>query len=257
MVKPTCIKGDCERRVSARAMCQFHYNKWRKQAGPDEVRPYSSVPAQCIVPDCESNLMKRGGRGYCSMHYQRVLSNGDPGEPGSRLKASQFDEHGRKVCPGCNEAKPPELYYSRASGRGGSSYYCRPCAAADSSQRRQRDPAGSRDRRRARYKANAEENREIARQRYRDNPIQARVSSWRYQGIEITVSEFERMMAEQSGLCLICDKPEADNGKALAVDHDHETGKVRGLLCDRCNQGLGRFKDSPELLRRALLYLGN
>jgi len=64
------------------------------------------------------------------------------------------------------------------------------------------------------------------------------------------------MYAEQRGSCAICGKGEAENGKALAVDHDHESGVVRGLLCDHCNLALGRFQDSPEILRRALDYLG-
>ncbi len=45
--------------------------------------------------------------------------------------------------------------------------------------------------------------------------------------------------------------------KGLCVDHDHKTGEIRGLLCDSCNNGLGRFKDNPEILASALSYLQN
>lgn len=54
--------------------------------------------------------------------------------------------------------------------------------------------------------------------------------------------------------CVICGEPEK-KGKQLAIDHDHATGLIRGVLCQRCNMGIGQFRDSPELLRFAALYL--
>ena len=68
----------------------------------------------------------------------------------------------------------------------------------------------------------------------------------------ISLEDYEKMFDEQKGLCLIC---ETSYVKALAVDHDHITGKVRGLLCGQCNLGLGNFKDNETLLSRAVEYL--
>lgn len=63
----------------------------------------------------------------------------------------------------------------------------------------------------------------------------------------------------QNGLCAICNKPETAFMKTktmfLAVDHDHATGEVRGLLCTNCNNGLGRFNDNIELLQKAIQYI--
>jgi hypothetical protein len=68
----------------------------------------------------------------------------------------------------------------------------------------------------------------------------------------LSAAEYDRLLALQGGVCRIC-KETCSTGKRLAVDHDHETGKVRGLLCRRCNRGLGHFP-TAELLRRALAY---
>lgn len=77
----------------------------------------------------------------------------------------------------------------------------------------------------------------------------------------ITLEDFERMLLEQNGVCAICRSPESvvhrKSGKVqpLSVDHCHRTGKVRGLLCVRCNHTLGRCNDDPVMLRRAVEYL--
>lgn len=75
----------------------------------------------------------------------------------------------------------------------------------------------------------------------------------------ISLEEYEKMLSEQNGVCAICIKPETHkrNGKlkALAVDHNHKTGAIRGLLCSDCNTGIGKLKDDPEVLRSAIRYL--
>lgn len=70
----------------------------------------------------------------------------------------------------------------------------------------------------------------------------------------ITVEQYDALYQTQDGLCKICGKPCA-TGKALAVDHDHETGVVRGLLCTKCNVALGQFGDDINLLASAIVYL--
>lgn len=70
----------------------------------------------------------------------------------------------------------------------------------------------------------------------------------------ITKADFDRMLLEQSNKCKIC--VSTDWGpRGPNVDHDHATGVVRGLLCIRCNVGLGVFLDSPKLLEAARAYL--
>ena len=69
----------------------------------------------------------------------------------------------------------------------------------------------------------------------------------------ITVEEFWALYEEQDGTCPVCDKAiEAENS---AIDHNHETGLVRGILCKNCNRGLGLLGDSPATMARAEQYL--
>ena len=78
---------------------------------------------------------------------------------------------------------------------------------------------------------------------------------------KLSIEDHEKMVKEQDNKCAICKLSEvrlAANGKditRLCIDHDHETGFVRALLCHDCNSGLGKFKDCPELLLEAADYL--
>ena len=63
------------------------------------------------------------------------------------------------------------------------------------------------------------------------------------------------MSAAQGDGCAICGGVNDPPGRRLAIDHDHVTGQVRGLLCYRCNSAIGLFKDDVTVLRRAILYL--
>lgn len=71
---------------------------------------------------------------------------------------------------------------------------------------------------------------------------------------DITHKDYQLLSEEQSGTCAIC-KKECVSGRRLAVDHCHTTGKVRGLLCCKCNRGLGNLDDDLDKLRAAVLYL--
>lgn len=71
----------------------------------------------------------------------------------------------------------------------------------------------------------------------------------------ITLDDYNRMHAEQNGVCAICHKEETVKKLHLAVDHSHATNRVRGLLCNRCNLLLGKAYDSVEYLRACIQYL--
>ncbi len=88
---------------------------------------------------------------------------------------------------------------------------------------------------------------------YAENPAYSRQKQLARYGI--TIEEFDEMAAGQGGVCAICKQP--PTGRVLHVDHDHITGKVRGLLCGPHNRALGLFGDDINLLMEAASYLKN
>jgi hypothetical protein len=108
-----------------------------------------------------------------------------------------------------------------------------------------------------RSEASAARKREYGKQWKKDNRARHREHSRcsklkRFYGI--TCAEYVERVAAQRGLCAICAGVNPA-GHRLSVDHDHATGKVRGLLCHACNAGMGKLRDDPALLRAAADYL--
>jgi Recombination endonuclease VII len=75
------------------------------------------------------------------------------------------------------------------------------------------------------------------------------------QGNDFLLEDFDRIYQIQQGRCKICKKHSTEFKRNLAVDHNHETGIVRGLLCLNCNRGLGSFQEEKNLLKEAIKYL--
>lgn len=76
----------------------------------------------------------------------------------------------------------------------------------------------------------------------------------RLRGFGITEAEYEQMFKSQGGCCAIC-RTDTPTGKGWCIDHCHDTGVVRGILCSSCNTGLGYFKDSEPIMLAAIEYL--
>lgn len=125
--------------------------------------------------------------------------------------------------------------------------FCKPC------YEKSKDPDGVKSKARARkhYKENWEKYNE---------PSYVRSGNLKRK-YGITQEDYTRLLNDQGGVCAFCKSTDTGIGagstekRAFAVDHCHTTGKVRALLCHRCNPGLGYFRDNPELLRKAIAYL--
>ena len=124
-----------------------------------------------------------------------------------------------KRCPRCSLEKPLDQFVRNRSAAGGIGAYCRPCHNKMGRQNRAKIWGGS-----------------------RYYHLKARYG--------ISRDTFEEMWERQGGLCAICLRELPSH-----VDHDHSTGQVRGLLCFRCNAGLGQFGDDTMTLAMAIGYL--
>ncbi len=76
-------------------------------------------------------------------------------------------------------------------------------------------------------------------------------------GYNLTPEQYDLMLKKQNGVCAICEsfRPLSHKETTFHVDHNHKTGKIRGLLCARCNTGLGGFQDNMQYLKNAIKYL--
>ena len=94
---------------------------------------------------------------------------------------------------------------------------------------------------------------------YREENRRALNDRERQRRFGITSQEYVEIFNAQNEVCAICKNPETATRlgkvKALAVDHDHKNGAIRGLLCSDCNTGIGKLKDDPSVLRSAIRYL--
>lgn len=149
-----------------------------------------------------------------------------------------------KVCTACHQAHPAGDFPVR---KGRPLRRCRACERTRLAAWKAAHPdkaAQYRATREHKAKTDPETRAHLSKQRKR-----ARLKS-RY---GLTPSGFLGFYKEQAGLCAICGGPPGKQG--LHVDHDHATGRVRGLLCFDCNSGLGKFRDHVGLLLRAVTYL--
>jgi hypothetical protein len=100
----------------------------------------------------------------------------------------------------------------------------------------------------------AEYHRNYNREWARNNPDRVRAIDWkRKRGI--TPEQYHAMYEAQAGNCAICGRHASEEARFLSVDHCHDTGVIRGLLCNRCNGGIGLLGDSADVLAKAITYL--
>lgn len=130
-----------------------------------------------------------------------------------------------KLCKDCKKTLPAAYFYLR--GDTGKPYgSCKKCRSQKGKNWRLQNP-------------------EVEAERHRVWLLKTRYN--------ITISEYEKILSDQGGVCAICH--EAPAGKTLHVDHDHGSGRIRGLLCYRCNVGIGYMKDYSDRLKRAAEYV--
>ena len=134
-----------------------------------------------------------------------------------------------KVCKVCNKEKPLSSYHKSKIHKLCCRNVCKPC-------------------RNKRQKITPEKRKEsYSYEKNRNTKLK--------QTYGITYDDYLEMFNEQDGKCLICERHQKDLTLALAVDHCHDTGMIRGLLCGNCNSGIGNLRDDISLLKKAIEYL--
>lgn len=160
-----------------------------------------------------------------------------------------------KRCTRCGESKPLTEFYKAKATRDGLTHTCSNCNKLASKRYRQENPekaAAARDRWIAEHPERVRELGARARRKYRSKPeFRDKDRDQRYRSrYGITLADYDQMLADQGGKCAICERE-----LSLDVDHDHDTGEVRGLLCRGCNMRLHAF-ENVEWRDRAMAYLG-
>jgi hypothetical protein len=154
-----------------------------------------------------------------------------------------------KTCTTCNTIKLLSEFYKGSSNPDGLQYHCKNCDRIKRHQHKLKNLEQTR----IQARKNAKKHRLKFPTKNRSDMLQYKYG--------ITLDDFNKMFKEQNGVCKICKREsymydERIKGmKNLAVDHCHKTGKVRGLLCTKCNQGLGNFEDNIESFNNAIIYL--
>jgi hypothetical protein len=169
-----------------------------------------------------------------------------------------------KFCTQCSTYHPVSNFHKQAKAKDGLQFRCKQCDKAFHQARYLKD----KEKINQQTKKWKEENKDkayAAGNEWRKNNADKvkkynRASSLR-KNFGIEIEDYEVLLASQNGVCAICLEAESYIHKAtgkparLAVDHCHANGKVRKLLCKACNNGLGLFRDNPELLLKAADYL--
>ncbi len=139
-----------------------------------------------------------------------------------------------KTCTTCGEVKPLNEYHKNGKTADGRLAKCKPCT--NKRHREKYHPA------------------RVSAGGLKPTQNRGRWSSKLKSAFGISADIYDKMLADQGGVCKICKKTDP-TGQRLAVDHCHLTNRVRGLLCRNCNTALGKFKDDTTLLQNAINYL--
>ncbi|MGQ0432891.1 MAG: endonuclease VII domain-containing protein [Microthrixaceae bacterium] len=160
-----------------------------------------------------------------------------------------------KVCSSCQQTKSLDEFYRAKGMRDGYRSECKACNQAAKRERYAADPGKYIGMVRRWQGENPDRMRDYRRDGNARPEIKRKQRDMYYRRTYgISADEVDEMLEAQNGGCAICgEKPE--RLASMHVDHDHEHGHLRGLLCLSCNRGLGQFRDDPAMLLRAIVYL--
>jgi hypothetical protein len=151
-----------------------------------------------------------------------------------------------KICSGCKLDKSLDNFYPRKRYKYKVDSICKTCISIKNKGKKMTEKQLEKNKQKTNnYRKNYPE-------KYKWSIKQ---SIYKKLGLNISKEEYDTMLQNQNGKCVICNNPPLGFKKSLCLDHCHSSLKIRGLLCDNCNAGLGKFKDDVQILKNAILYL--
>lgn len=187
----------------------------------------------------------------------RRRSRWSPEKIAEREDRERLAASGKKRCRTCSRVLPatPEFFSRHHATRDGLRHECRPCCVSLQQRRYKSDPERFKAMRADRYARQSESAKRYAAAWYAENREHAKDVARRghyRRRYGCTPEHVEELLSEQGGVCAVCGtKPP---GK-WHLDHDHDTGMIRGVLCQRCNQAIGLLGNDPERCDAAASYL--
>jgi hypothetical protein len=158
-----------------------------------------------------------------------------------------------KKCARCHEDKDTGTFYKNKSNKSGFDEYCKSCRKLIHRAYRDTDKGRATFNRCSReyYRRHKRQVLRKCKKQYAKEGRQKWYQLKRQFGID--QEDYMWLLSQQNGVCAVCEKP--PGSRHLAVDHDHKTNKIRGLLCSNCNAGIGMLRDDPKILLAAVSYL--
>jgi len=260
----TCSVDGCERPHAAKGLCSFHYYRQQNTGSVDDPQKVERV---CEVEGCGRPHVASG---LCRMHYMRMNRHGDvvqtrASDWGAREKHPLYPTWNRLMrydadvtctrwhdlwafVEDMGDSRPsPHHRLSRSDSSkpfdAGNVYWKEPQISSKTDDK----------------KRSAAEYMRL----WRLTNLDRATNTGLRQRYGITLNDYNRMFDEQQGLCAVCHQEETrvdhrtKKVSRLAVDHDHKTGTVRGLLCHHCNNALGCFDDDLQKMMAAVVYLAS
>ena len=171
------------------------------------------------------------------------------------------------LCSACKGAFPTSSFHKATKTTRGYQYKCKVCVSVDDksesrkayqrvkvAQWRESNPDKRKEQKRRHYEKHKDKIDQRAKDWYENNK-ERHVHNALLRKYGVTLDQYNLLRAQQDFRCAVCNDHEADVGKKMFVDHDHVTGKIRKLLCTKCNVGIGMLRDSPDIMERAAKYI--
>ena len=174
-----------------------------------------------------------------------------------------------KTCYRCKLDFDLSHFRKDPSKKDGRASYCKNCLKEtqriwyhDNKEQARQTASESYHRRKDKVSARRKELRKLDPEKYRAQarskycPLKSKQQGWKYAGIvDMTLERYNSLLEKQNYSCAVCGIHQDSLKKALCVDHNHATGKARGLLCDNCNRALGYLQESETVINNLLNYL--